>query len=87
MFAYTNTTIKAIHQEKTTRYFINNTQVTEKQFKQKLENLEETGGWFCLDTNTGGITGYTCKDTSGQEYSYKCTTEMDKIECRINKIK
>ncbi|TSE11350.1 MULTISPECIES: hypothetical protein [Aquimarina] len=85
MFAYTNITTKAIHQEITTKYFINDIEVTEKRFNKKLESLEETGGWFCLDTNTGGVTGYKCKDKSEQEYTYECTLDLVKSECRLTK--
>ena len=73
-------------QDTITKYYIDLIEVTKKKFDNKLVEMKETGGWFCQDTNIGGITGYNCKDKLGREYNYKCIVESKKTEYSLTKI-
>ncbi|TPN84742.1 hypothetical protein [Aquimarina algicola] len=79
--------IKSIEQDTPTKYYINNVRVTKKKFDKKLVKMVDIKDWFCVDTNIGGITGYNCRDKSGQEYIYKCITESKNNKCILNKIR
>ena len=84
MVSYNN--IKAMDQDTITKYYIDYVEVTKKKFDNELAKMKETGGWFCKKTNTGGITGYYCKDKLGREYKYICITESKKSECSLFRI-
>lgn len=67
-------------------YYIDNRQVTQKEFDKFLKPLTEVEGtWFCAETTTGGITGYKVKDKKGAIYEYETISDTGDNTCTITK--
>ena len=74
--------------KKTNIYFINETQIEEKEFEKFLQSLKEIENTYhCKLTKHGGTTTYEAKDKLGNRYSVRLEDGPETHKSSIEQIK